>query len=158
MVTAVDTNVLLDILIPGAPEMPSSLAALSNARAAGTLAISESVYAELAGRFPAHQEMDRFLASTGIRLEPTGTEALYAAGQAWVSYSRARPRGFLCSRCGESQRPSCQACGAALQSRQHLVADFLIGSHALYHAEQLLTRDRGAFAAYFPNLVLMQPT
>ena len=43
-------------------------------------------------------------------------------------------------------------------TRKRLVADFLIGSHALVQADRLLTRDRGFYRVYFSKLAVLDPT
>ena len=48
VITAVDTNILLDVLIPDAPHGDESERALAEAVRAGAVVISEAVYAELA--------------------------------------------------------------------------------------------------------------
>ncbi len=58
MITALDTNILLDLLIPGAPHVPDSERAILEAAAAGAVIISEPVYAELAARFATRSDLD----------------------------------------------------------------------------------------------------
>jgi predicted nucleic acid-binding protein len=154
MITAADTNVLLDVLIPGAPHGDESERALAEAVRAGALLVSEPVYAELAAHFGDKADLDRFLTDTSIRLEPSGAEALYRVGRAWSEYLRRRPAALACPQCGVTQDIHCDRCGASMQPRQHVVADFLIGTHAQVHADRLLTRDRGYYATYFPDLKL----
>ena len=153
MITAVDTNVLLDVLIPNAPHGDESERALADALRAGAVVVSDPVYAELAAHFPEQEELDRFLTDTGLRLEASEADALYRAGRAWSDYIRRRP-ALTCPHCGARQDHHCDKCGASVQPRQHVVADFIIGAHALVQADQLLTRDRGYYATYFPELTL----
>ena len=154
MITAVDTNILLDVLAPGQQHAESSQEALSESLRAGSTVISESVYAELAGRFSASHELNGFLDDTGIRLRPSSIEALYLAGSAWRDYLRRRPDSLICPSCGTSQAVRCAGCGRDILPRQHVLADFLIGAHATVHADRLLTRDRGHYRTYFVGLEL----
>lgn len=154
MITAVDTNVLLDVLIPGSAHFAESGAKLDDALAAGAVVASEPVVAELAPRFPSRDVLVRFLRDTRVQYIPASLAALDSAGQAWAMYTRRRTAGLECPSCGRRNRPTCGGCGRQLRARQHIVADFLIGAHALVHAERLLTRDRGFFRTYFPELTL----
>ncbi len=153
MITAVDTNILLDVLIPNAPHGDESEGTLTEALRAGAIVISDPVYAELAVHFMEQETLDRFLADTGLRLESSKADALYRAGRAWSEYLRRRP-ALACPQCGATQDLHCDKCGVSVQPRQHVVADFMIGAHAVVQGDQLLTRDRGYYATYFPELTL----
>ncbi|MBI2913149.1 MAG: type II toxin-antitoxin system VapC family toxin [Chloroflexi bacterium] len=153
MITAVDTNILLDVLIPDAPHGDESERALAEAVRGGAVVISDPVYAELAAHFAEQEDLDGFLADTGLRLEPSRAGALYRAGRAWSEYIRRRP-ALACPQCGSTQDVRCKDCGASVQPRQHVVADFVIGAHAAVQADQLLTRDGGYYSTYFPGLKL----
>ena len=156
MMTAVDTNILLDVLIPDAPYGATSQQSLDTALQQGTLVLNEIVYAELAAHFPTPEELERFLVGTGMHLISSQPATLARAGRAWAAYTRQRGTGFLCPVCGRVQQLSCQQCGAALRGRQHLASDFLIGAHATVQADRLLTRDRGYYRTYFPELRLVE--
>ena len=76
MITAVDTNVLLDVLIPGAPHGDESERALTEALRAGAIVVSEPVYAELAAHFSNSRDLNDFLEATGLRLKASERRAL----------------------------------------------------------------------------------
>lgn len=154
MISSVDTNVLLDVLLPDAAYLPSSKALLDRASSEGALVICEVVYVELACQFSAPAEMDVFLTATGIRLTPSGRESLLVAGDAWRAYLSRRDGQLQCSSCGCLTRVSCPKCGSAIASRQHVASDFIIGAHSLAYADRLLTRDTGFYRTYFPSLRL----
>ena len=81
MITAIDTNVLLDILIPNEQFYQASALALEAAAGAGLLVICDLVYAELCVHFPSQRECDSFLAEVEIRVEPIRRETLFAASR-----------------------------------------------------------------------------
>lgn len=153
MITAVDTNILIYVLA-GSAEAEAADAALAEALYAGELIISEPVYAEVAGQFDSAREVQAFFNRTGLRLVATTDIGLFAAGHAWRAYSARRRHATQCPSCGRVSRIRCRFCDASLQPRQHIVADFIIGAHAMEHADQLLTRDRGYYGRYFPRLTL----
>jgi len=154
VITAVDTNVLLDILIRDPEFRDGSARSLAESVAAGELVVSEPVYAEVAGSFPGRLALDAFLSALGVWLRPTGPEGLHLAGEAWRIYAQRRPLPLVCPQCGDSQEVHCGRCGASIRTRQHIVADFIVGAHAMVHADRLLTRDKGYYRSYFPELSL----
>lgn len=134
MIVAVDTNVLLDVYGADPQFGPRSKEALQQCLAEGRLVACEAVWAEVASSFPSQRGALDALSRLGVELVPMGAEAALAAGSAFKVY---RARG-----------------GA----RQRVVADFLIGAHALVHADQLLTRDRGFYRSYFRKLRVLDPS
>lgn len=134
MITAVDTNVLLDILLPDTRFLIPSSRALEESATAGSLVICDLVYAELSAYFEDQAECDEFLADNDIRTEALGRPASFLASRAWRTY---RQQGG---------------------TRARILADFLIGAHAQLHASRLLSRDRGFYRSMFPSLPLLDPT
>ena len=134
MITAIDTNVLLDILVPNESFYEASAASLQEAAGEGSLVICDIVYAELCVHFENQRELDSFLADNGIRVQSLTREAGFAASRAWRMY---RLQGG---------------------KRSRILADFLIGAHAQVQATRLLSRDRGFYRKLFSDLTLLDPT
>ncbi|MGB2711819.1 MAG: type II toxin-antitoxin system VapC family toxin [Conexibacter sp.] len=134
MITAVDTNVLLDVLTADPAFGPASLAALRAANKTGALVASEVVWAETSAWYSSEQEAAQQLDELRVRLIPMGAAAAFAAGVAWGAYRRAGGR------------------------RDRMIADFLVGAHAATHADQLLTRDRRFYRTRFRGLKVLDPS
>jgi len=46
----------------------------------------------------------------------------------------------------------CHSCKITIVFRQHIISDFIIGAHAVTHAEAFLTRAHGFYKRYFKDL------
>jgi predicted nucleic acid-binding protein len=133
VITAVDTNVLLDVL-GGDPRFgPASREALRSSIRQGRLIACEIVWAETSASFPSSSEAGETLRDMRVEYSPVDRATALAAGEAWRSYRR---RGG---------------------HRSRVIADFLIGAHAGLQADRLLTRDRGFYRTYFEAVPLLDP-
>ena len=157
MRTAVDTNVLLDILAGEAIACSSAGQAISKAVSLGPTVICQVVYAELAGSFTDLKDVTAFLHDMQVSVEGFSAEATFAAATAWKRYVARRGPQIECPRCGHKTTIPCPSCRVPLAWRQHIIADFLVGGHASEQADCLLTRDFGYFRSYFPSLQLIAP-
>ncbi len=152
MIVAVDTNIFLDVLIPDEDHFRSSKRMLDEYVKRGQLIVCEIVYAELASQFSSEHDLRAFLSDTGIRLIPSSEKTVYLAGERWKEYSKNKNQRLQCSQCGRKVTIHCPQCGRSLTFRQHIISDFIIGAHALTHAELFLTRDRGFYRTCFKDL------
>ena len=128
MITAVDANVLLDIFTASDRHGPQSKERLVAAYDAGAIVVSDVVYAELVPAFRDRAALDSALLELGATLSPIDSSIAFEAGLRWKRY---------------------RATGGP---RNRIIADFLIGAHAMAVADVFLTRDRGFFSSYFPEL------
>ena len=134
MITALDSSVLLDIFGNDPVFQPNSTRGLRLCLLEGRLVACEVVWAEVAGFFPTLEATQEAMARAAVEFSPVELGASLAAGQAWKAYRRRGGR------------------------RDRLVADFLIGAHALLQADRLLTRDRGFYRTYFSRLPIVDPS
>lgn len=114
------------------------------------------VLAELAARFPSETELRKFLSETGIRLVRSSEKSAYVAGARWAAYAARKDRSSItCVACRKAFEIRCPDCGKADTPRLHVLADFLIGAHALTNADRLASRDLGIYKTYFGDLKVM---
>lgn len=128
MISAVDTSVLLDVFLPDERHGPRSKEWLRGAYDRGAILVCDVVYAELVPAFNERRRLDEALREINATISPIDTAIAYEAGLRWLQYR--------------------QAGGP----RKRIISDFLIGAHAIALADTFLTRDRGFYATYFPEL------
>ena len=135
----VDTMILLDILKDEYPDFQERF--YTALREGNTLTIPVIVYAELLPQFQGNAALlQAFLKDHRIQVEPLDARAAEAAARRWMQYLRRKTR------------IRCPACGHTLNRREHVLSDFYIGGYTLTHCDALLTRDRGIYRKYFPEI------
>jgi hypothetical protein len=70
MITAVDTNVLIDLLLPNEAFVRQSTMAVEQAATEGSLVICDVAYAELCAAFASQRECDAFIDDLAIVSSP----------------------------------------------------------------------------------------
>jgi predicted nucleic acid-binding protein len=136
----VDTTILLDILKDEYKDFQDMLYTALERRE-GLLSPSV-VYAELMPQFKGETTLlDEFLEEHKIIIEPLSLDSVISAAQAWLKYLKRK------------KRVKCPQCGLKLDLKKHFLSDFYIGGFASAKCDAILTRDRGIYTKYFPELV-----
>jgi predicted nucleic acid-binding protein len=139
MTTAIDTNVIVALWNEDEAQNLTAKKALGESQMGGRLVICGAVYAELMAA-PGRSEtlVDRFCEEAGIVVEwEIGERAWRAAGTAFQGYAARRRK----------QKDA---------EARWIMADFLIGAHALVNGYKLLTLDAGIYQASFPRLGIVE--
>jgi predicted nucleic acid-binding protein len=134
MRTAIDTNVLSGLwsVEPLAERIAMELA---EAHSQGGLVVCAPVFAELLAHPKATQDfVEDFLAETGIVVDFNLEESVWRqAAKSFAAYAQRRRR-------------------SAGDAPKRLLVDFIIASHALFHADRLMTLDAKRYSQDFPKL------
>jgi predicted nucleic acid-binding protein len=136
MKTALDTNILSNIW--SAQPMEAAIrSALRQLKQSGSLVISPAVYAEgLAHPNYSEEGIRKFLDVTGITVDFALMDTV------WIEAGR-RYREYAVRRRQSQAEPP-----------RRILADFLVGAHALLQADQLVTLDVKFYRTNFPELRL----
>jgi predicted nucleic acid-binding protein len=134
VITAVDTSVLLDVFTDDPQFLDRSLMAIRGSLADGPVVACEVVWAEVVAAFADQEAATRAMSGVPVGYSGLNADAAARAGSAWRAYRRAGG------------------------SRDRLVADFLVGAHAIEQSDRLLTRDRGFQRTAFTGLTIIDPS
>jgi len=135
MTTAIDSNILVALWDADDTLHRSARQLLEEASETGQLVINGLVYAELLAAPGRSEEfLDRFCEETGIRIEwELKEQVCREAGNAYQKYAERRRK-------------------QGTNGPRRILADFLIGAHALVSGYRLLTLDGRMYRASFPKL------
>jgi predicted nucleic acid-binding protein len=136
MRTAIDSSVVLDVLVADSRHAARSEAALRQCAAEGVLIVGECVVAEIAPTLGGRgSQVGDLLREWRVEFVPSTEQTAALAGSMFGTYLARRRRA----------------------GPRRVLPDFLIGAHAALLSDRLLTRDRGYYRDYFKGLVLIEP-
>jgi len=131
MITALDSSVVLDVLLDDPAHADRSQAALAQARNEGRMVVCSTVIGEL--HPVVGDSLPSLLDDWQVHFVPDSLDSALLAGEWFSRYLRGGGK------------------------RGRVVADFMIGAHAMLHADRLLTRDDGFQRSHFRELKLWHP-
>jgi len=134
VITAVDTNVILDVLGADPQFGRASLRVIGDAQGFGAVMACDVVWSEVGALFASPDDAADTLDQMGVRFAVIDPEVAAAAGRVWRNARRGRT------------------------GRERILPDFLIGTHAWMRADRFLTRDRGFYRAHFKQLEIVDPS
>jgi len=137
MTTAIDTNVVSALWDKDPVLNLAARTALEKAFRRGGLVVAAPVFSELMAA-PGRSEsfVSSFFEDTGIAVDWELSESVWrSAGRAFQAYAERRRK----------QRDT---------GTRRILADFLIGAHALAGGYRLLTLDKGLYGVAFPGLTI----
>ncbi|HEV8132147.1 MAG TPA: type II toxin-antitoxin system VapC family toxin [Acidobacteriota bacterium] len=130
---AVDSSIILDILLDDPEFAQTSIRLLEKHLAGGAVVICPVAYSESAACLYPPSRFVSIAKEMDLIYEDFDPEVCTLAAHMWRDY---RAKG------GRKNR---------------ILADFLIGAHAQKRADVLLSRDRGFFRTYFHGLEVVGP-
>jgi hypothetical protein len=139
MTTAIDTNVLVALWDKDPGLSTAAQRVLDAAVGQGSLIVAAPAFAELLA-FQGRDEpfLDAFFDDTGITIDWKLDEAVWrAAGMAFRDYAARRRRH-------------------GVSGPRRILADFMIGAHAIERASRLLTLDARFYRTAFPHLAVVR--
>ena len=134
MRSAVDSSLLLDILLDDPEHAKASMLLLEASLLAGPVIICPVAFCESAAALFPPSEFRGVASEMGLIYDDFDVEICTLAAQMWRDY---RTQGG---------------------PRQRVLADFLIGAHSQRRADRLLSRDRGFYRGYFQSLEVISPS
>ena len=129
--TAIDSNILIDILFNDHEFAADSAAALTSSSMQGAVVIRSVVIAEVAGYFPQAEAAQKFFSGIDADITELDTKGAISAGQIWRHRSQ--------------------------KDRTRILPDYIVAAHAVEFADRLLTRDAGFPRMNVPGPVVVSP-
>ncbi|MGH8498619.1 MAG: type II toxin-antitoxin system VapC family toxin [Methylococcales bacterium] len=127
----VDTCIVTDLADPRSAWFDWSASTLERLDDSHVFVINPIIYAECAIGYDTIEEIEALVRHLNFAVEPLPHEALFLAGKAFLRYRRSHGQ------------------------KVNVLPDFFIGAHAAVEKYKLMTRDKGRFSTYFPNVELI---